>query len=180
MAMGDGEGSHGKPEAAVRPVEAAQDKVLPSRGPAGTDRVRRPADLLLAIFSFLIVAATLGSIGALPLGSTEVADDVSRGVRHIPSWLPPAAAVVAGVACFVLAIVALVVLVRRQWRDARNAAAAGLAGAATAIIASIVWRAGHGAIEHAVLHGSNPSIFVVDTAFVAFVVGTDLARRSRW
>src|ERR1700733_4637303 len=149
MAMGDGEGSHGKPEAAVRPVEAAQDKVLPSRGPAGTDRVRRPADLLLAIFSFLIVAATLGSIGALPLGSTEVADDVSRGVRHIPSWLP-------------------------------HAAAAGLAGAATAIIASIVWRAGHGAIEHAVLHGSNPSIFVVDTAFVAFVVGTDLARRSRW
>ena len=180
MAMGDGEGSHGKPEAAVRPVEAAQDKVLPSRGPAGTDRVRRPADLLLAIFSFLIVAATLGSIGALPLGSTEVADDVSSGVRHIPSWLPPAAAVVAGVACFVLAVVALVVLVRRQWRDARNAAAAGLAGAATAIIASIVWRAGHGAIEHAVLHGSNPSIFVVDTAFVAFVVGTDLARRSRW
>ena len=105
---------------------------------------------------------------------------MSRGVRHIPRWLPPAAAVVAGVACFVLAIVALVVLVRRQWRDARNAAAAGLAGAATAIIASIVWRAGHGAIEHAVLHGSNPSIFVVDTAFVAFVVGTDLARRSRW
>jgi len=142
--------------------------------------VRRPADLLLAVFSFLIVAATLGSIRALPLGSTEVADDVSSAVLHIPRWLPPAAAVVAGVACFVLAIVALVVLLRRQWRDARNAAAAGLAGAATAIIASVVWRAGHGTIEHAVLHGSNPSIFVVDTAFVAFVVGTDLARRSRW
>jgi uncharacterized membrane protein YbhN (UPF0104 family) len=180
MAMGAGEESRGKPEAAVRPAEAAQRSVLPSRGPAGTDRVRRPADLLLAFFSFLVVAATLGSISALPLGSGEVADYVSRGVRHIPRWLPPAAAVVAGVACFVLAIVALVVLVRRQWRDARNAAAAGLAGAATAIIASLVWRAGHGAIEHAVLHGSNPSIFVVDTAFIAFVVGTDLARRSRW
>ena len=180
MAMGAGEGSHGKPEAAVRPVEAAQGKVLPPRGPAGTDRVRRPADLLLAGFSFLIVAATLGSIRALPLGSTEVADDVSNGLLHIPRWLPPAAAVVAGVACFVRAIAALVVLLRRQWRDARNAAAAGLAGAAVAVIASIVWRAGHGAIEHAVLHGSNPSIFVVDTAFVAFVVGTDLARRSRW
>ncbi|MGZ4433805.1 MAG: lysylphosphatidylglycerol synthase transmembrane domain-containing protein [Trebonia sp.] len=161
-------------------MEAVQDKVLPPRGPAGTDRVRRPADLLLAGFSFLIVAATLGSIRALPLGSTEVADDVSNGLLHIPRWLPPAAAVVAGVACFVLSIAALVVLVRRQWRDARNAAAAGLAGAAVAVIASVVWRAGHGAIEHAVLHGSNPSIFVVDTAFVAFVVGTDLARRSRW
>ena len=180
MAMGAGQESHGKPEAAVRPAEATLHRVLPPSGPADTDRVRRPADLLLAVFAFLIVAVTLGSIGALPLGSTEVADDVSRAVLHIPRWLPPAAAVVSGVACFVLAIVALVVLVRRQWRDARNAAAAGLAGAATAIIASVVWRAGHGAIEHAVLHGSNPSIFVVDTAFVAFVVGTDLARRSRW
>ena len=180
MAMGAGEEPRGKPEAAVRPAEATLHRVLPPRGPADADRVRRPADLLLAVFSFLIVAATLGSIRALPLGSTEVADDVSNAVLHIPRWLPPAAAVVAGVACFVLAIVALVVLVRRQWRDARNAAAAGLAGAATAIIASVVWRAGNGAIEHAVLHGSNPSIFVVDTAFVAFVVGTDLARRSRW
>jgi glycosyltransferase 2 family protein len=180
MAIGAGEESHGKPEAAVRPAEATLHKVLPPRGPADTDRVRRPADLLLAVLSFLIVAATLGSIQALPLGSTEVADDVSSAVLHIPRWLPPAAAVVAGVACFVLAIVALVVLVRRQWRDARNAAAAGLAGAAAAIIASVVWRAEHGPIQHAVLHGSNPSIFVVDSAFVAFVVGTDLARRSRW
>jgi glycosyltransferase 2 family protein len=176
--MRAGEEPDGKPEAAVRPPDPAP--VLPSRGPAGTDRVRRPADLLLAVFSFLIVAATLGSISALPLGSGEVADYVSRGVRHIPSWLPPAAAVVAGVACFVLSIVALVVLARTQWRDARNAAVAGVAGAAAAIIASVIWRAEHGAIEHAVLHGSNPSIFVVDTAFVAFVVGTDLARRSRW
>ena len=142
--------------------------------------MRRPADLLLAVFSFLIVAVVLGSIRALPLGSTEVADDVSGWMLHIPRWLSYAAAVVAGVACFVLAVVALVVLVRRQWRDARNAVAAGLAGAAAAIIASVVWRVGHGAMEHAVLHGSNPSIFVVDTAFVAFVVGTDLSRRSRW
>jgi glycosyltransferase 2 family protein len=180
MAMGAGEEPPGEPETAVRPTDAAHVEVLPSRGPAGTDRVRRPADLLLAVISFLIVAATLGSIQALPLGSAEVADDVSGWVRHIPRWLPPAAAVVAGVACFVLAIVALVVLVRRQWRDARNAAVAGVAGAAAAIIASVVWRAEHGVIEHAVLHGGNPSIFVVDSAFVAFVVGTDLARRSRW
>ena len=147
---------------------------------AGTDRVRRPTDLLLAVFSFLIVAATLGSIKALPLGSTEVADDVSSWVLHIPRWLAYSAAVVAGVTCFVLVVVALIMLAPKQWRDARNAVAAGLAGAVAAIVASIVWRAGHGAVEHAVLHGSNPSIFVADTAFVAFVVGTDLARRSRW
>jgi len=178
MAMGAGEAQDGKPAAAVRPLKPAPD--LPSSGPAGTDRVRRPADLLLAVFSFLIVAATLSSIKTLPLGSTEVADDVSSWVLHIPRWLSYSAAVAVGVTCFVLVVVALIVLAPREWRDARNAAAAGLAGAVSAIVASIVWRAGHGAIEHAVLHGSNPSIFVADTAFVAFVVGTDLARRSRW
>ena len=141
MAMGAGEEPHGEPGATVRSAEAAQVKVLPSRGPAGKDRVRRPSDLLYAVLSFLVVAATLGSIKALPLGSTEVADDVSGWVLHIPRWLSYAAAVVAGVACFVLVIVALVLLARRDWRDARNAAAAGLAGAVAAIIASVVWRA---------------------------------------
>jgi len=170
----------GKTGAAVRPTEAAPKVGLPPSKPDGTDRVRRPSDLLLALFALLIVAVVLGSIRALPLGSNEVADDVSSWVRHIPRWLSSSVEVVAGVACFALAIVALVVLVRSQWRDARNAVAAGLAGAAAAIIASAVWRAEHGAVGHAVLHSSNPSMFVVDTAFVAFVVGTDLSRRSRW
>jgi len=176
--MGAGEERDGEPAAAVRPLDPAPD--LPSGGPAGTDRVRRPTDLLLAVLSFLVVAATLSSIKTLPLGSSEVADDVSSWVLHIPRWLSYSAAVAAGVTCFVLVVVALIVLAPREWRDARNAVAAGLAGAVSAIVASIVWRAGHGAEEHAVLHGSNPSIFVADTAFVAFVVGTDLARRSRW
>jgi uncharacterized membrane protein YbhN (UPF0104 family) len=180
MASGAGGEPHGNPGAAVRATEAAPQDVLPAPKPDGTDRVRRPADLLLAIFAFLVLAVVLGSIRALPLGSGEVADDVSSWVRHIALWLSSAVEVVAGVACFVLAIVALVVLVRSQWRDARNAVVAGLAGAAAAITASAIWRAEHGVVEHAVLHGKNPSLFVVDTAFVAFVVGTDLARRSRW
>ena len=91
MAIGAGEESDGKPQAAVRPAEATLHRVLPPHGPPDTDRVRRPADLLLAVFSFLIVAATLGSIRALPEGSTEVASDVLSAVRHIPRWLPPAA-----------------------------------------------------------------------------------------
>src|ERR1700733_1951501 len=164
----------------VRAPLSTASTALPARSPPGTGRIRRPADLLLAVFSLLIVAAVLGSIRALPLGSTEVADDVSAWLLHIPRWLSFTAEVVAGVACFVLGIAALVVLARSQWRDARNAVAAGLAGAAAAIIASGVWRVGHGAVEHSVLHGGNPSLFVVDTAFVAFVVGTDLSRLSRW
>ena len=180
MVTGTGEEPHRAPGGGVDPAEAVPDGVSPARGRAGTDRVRRPADLLLAVFAFVVVAVVLGSIRALPLGSTEVADDVSGWLLHIPRWLSYAAAVVSGVACFVLLIVALVVLVRSQWRDARNAVAAGLAGAAAAVIASVVWRAEHEAVQRAVLHGSNPSTFVVDTAFVAFVVGTDLSRLSHW
>jgi hypothetical protein len=132
MAMGAGDEPHGRPGVAVSPAEAALGWVLPARAPHGTDRVRRPADLLLAVFSLLVVAVVLGFIRALPLGSTEVAKDVSGWLLHIPRWLSFAAAVVAGVACFVLVIAALIVLARSQWRDARNAAAAGLAGAAAA------------------------------------------------
>ena len=93
---------------AVNPAEAAKDAVPPVRGRAGTDRVRRPADLLLAVFAFVVVAVVLGSIRALPLGSTEVADDVSGWLLHIPRWLAYAAAVVAGVASFVLVVASLV------------------------------------------------------------------------
>jgi glycosyltransferase 2 family protein len=155
--------------------EAQQPRARPDK-----DRVRRPADLLLAVLSFLVVAAVLGSIRALPLGSTEAADDVSRWLLHIPRWLSYAAAVVAGVASFVLVVVSLVVLLRDHWRDALNAVAAGAVGAAAAVIATVIWRIENATVERAVLHGSNPSTFVVDTALVAFVVGTDLSRLSHW
>jgi glycosyltransferase 2 family protein len=167
---------------------ASRDEMLPASEPGDTgpeqevssSRVRRPTDLLLAVFALAVVAVVLGSIRALPLGSKEVADDVSAWVHHIPPWLSFAAEVVSGVGCFALAVVALVRLAGGQWRDARNAGAAAFIGAAAAITATVVWRAENGAVERAVLHGSNPSIFVVDTAFVAFVVGTDLTRRSHW
>ena len=162
------------------PTEAVPDAVPPVQGRPGTERVRRPADLLLAIFAFVIVVLVLSTIRTLPLGSTEAADDVSRWLLHIPRWLAYAAAVVAGVASFVLAVVSLVVLVRNQWRDALNAVVAGLAGAAAAVVATVIWRIENATVERAVLHGSNPSIFIVDTAFVAFVVGTDLSRLSHW
>src|ERR1700683_725036 len=84
-------------------------------------RVRRPADLLFAVLSLAVVAVVLGNIRALPLGSTELADDVSAWLHHIPGCLSSAAEVVSGVACFVLAVVAVVVMVRSQWKDARNA-----------------------------------------------------------
>ncbi len=180
MVAGIGEEPRGGPGTAVTPAEAVPGAVPPADRGTGADRVRRPADLLLAVFACVVVAVVLGAIRALPLGSTEVADDVSGWLLHIPRWLAYAAAVVAGVAGFVLVIVSLVVLVRNEWRDALNAVAAGLAGAAAAVIATVIWRIEDATVQRAVLHGSNPSIFVVDTAFVAFVVGTDLSRLSRW
>ena len=181
-------GGGGKPIRRTDPgLEIAPGGMLPAgapgdagRVPAGSGRVRRPADLLFGVLSLAVVAVVLGNIRALPLGSTELADDVSAWLHHIPGWLSSAAEVVSGVACFILAIVAVVVMVRSHWQDARNAAVAGFTGAAAAIAASAAWRAENGTIQRAVLHGSNPSILVVDTAFVAFVVGTDLTRRSHW
>ena len=171
----------GAGEGAAGGMAPAEPGTMPPEGAGrGAGRVRRPADLLFAVLSLAVVALVVGSIHALPLGSTELADDVSAWLHHIPRWLSFGAEVVSGVGWFVLAVIALAVLIRREWRDARNAAAAGLAGAAAAIVASAVWRAENSAVAHAVLHGSNPSIFVVDTAFVAFVVGTDLTRRSHW
>ena len=105
--------------------QSARSAKLSSPARHGTPAGVRPADLLLAVLSLLIVAAVLGSIRALPLGSTEAADDVSRWLLHIPRWLSYAAAVVAGVASFVLVVVSLVVLLRNRWRDALNAVAAG-------------------------------------------------------
>src|SRR5579863_7174661 len=180
MRTGIGEEPRRGPGTAVNPAEAGPGAVPPVDRGAGPGRVRRPADLLLAVFAFVVVAVVLGAIRALPLGSTEVADDVSGWLLHIPRWLAYAAAVVAGVAAFVLVVVSLVVLVRNQWRDVLNAVAAGLAGAAAAVIATVVWRIEDATVQRAVLHGGNPSVFVVDTAFVAFVVGTDLSRLSRW
>src|ERR1700691_1838744 len=115
------------------------------RVPDGAGRVRRPADLLFAVLSLAVVAVVLGNIRALPLGSTELADDVSTWLLHIPRWLSSAAEVASGVACFVLAVVAVVVMVRNQWKDALNAAIAGFTGAAAALAASALWRVDNGA-----------------------------------
>jgi glycosyltransferase 2 family protein len=146
----------------------------------GAERVRRPADLLAAILALVITAVIIGAIKALPLGSNEVAGDVSRWLQHIPHWLAFAAAVIAGTGCFVFVIVAGQQLAREQWRDARNATAGLAAGAVAAIAATAIWDAEHGALQAAVLHGKYPTMFVIDSAFVAFVVASDLTRRPRW
>src|ERR1700677_2424868 len=134
MVTGGGDETARRTDPGVK--ETALGGMLPAAAPDGADRVRRPADLLSAVLSLAVVAVVLGNIRALPLGSTELADDVSTWLLHIPRWLSSAAEVAAGVACFVLAVVAVVVMVRSQWKDALNAGLAGFAGAAVALAAS--------------------------------------------
>ena len=162
------------------PTEAVPDAVPPAEGRAGTERVRRPADLLLAVFAFVVVAVVLGSIRALPLGSTEVADDVSGWLLHIPRWLSYAAAVVAGVACSS----------SRSWRWSCWCA---VSGGTRGTRSPPGWPAPRRPSSRRSSGGSSTRpwsarcctaairrSFVVDTAFVAFVVGTDLSRLSHW
>jgi uncharacterized protein (TIRG00374 family) len=137
-------------------------------------------DLLLAAFALAVVVFTLGLVRALPIGSTEVSRDVSRWLVHIPRWLSLGAAVLAAIGGFAFVVVALFALIRKEAGGALNGALAAVAAAAGAIVASSIWRSEHGAVAQAVLHGKNPSTFVIDTSFVAFVVAIDLVRRSRW
>ena len=143
-------------------------------------QVRRPTDLLLAVGALAVLGAVLGLIQGLPTGSTEISRDVSRWLVHVPRWLSSGAEVIAALGGIALVIVALVTLLRFERQGALNAVVAAVVAAAAAIAVASVWHSQHGSVARAVLHGRNPSLFVVDTAFIAFLVGTDLVRRSRW
>src|ERR1039458_5787323 len=80
------------------------------------ERVRRPADLLLALFALALIATVLGLIRTLPIGSTELSNDVTRWLFHIPRWLSSSAEVVAAIGGLALVVVALVVLLRSELR----------------------------------------------------------------
>jgi uncharacterized membrane protein YbhN (UPF0104 family) len=152
----------------------------PPRAAPEAERVRRPVDLLFGLLSLAVILIVIGAIRTLPLGSTELSDDVSRWLAHIPRFLSSAASVVAGIGCFLLAALAVGVLLRTQWRDARNAGVAALVGVGLSLGAWTVCRIQGGPVATAVIHHRNPTTFVFDVAFIAFVVVTDLTRRSRW
>jgi glycosyltransferase 2 family protein len=142
--------------------------------------VRRSSDAMLATVALIVIVFVLGVIRTLPTGSTELSTDVSRWLRHIPRWLSAGAEVVAALGCIALVVVALVTLVRTDIRSAINAVSAAAAAALATIIAASIWHSQRGSVAVAVLHGKNPSIFVLDTALVAFLTASDLGRRSRW
>jgi uncharacterized membrane protein YbhN (UPF0104 family) len=128
----------------------------------------------------IAIALTIGLIRILPAGSTEISSDVSRWLRHVPLWLSSGAEVVAALLSIAVIVIAFVTLLRTDIRSAMNAAVAAAAAAIVTIVATSVLRSQRDAVAHAVLHGRNPTIFVVVTSVIAFLVVSDLARRSRW
>jgi uncharacterized membrane protein YbhN (UPF0104 family) len=151
-----------------------------AHSPSQRDRVRRSSDVLLSIVALIAIILVLGVIRTLPTGSTELSADVSSWLRHIPRWLSAGAEVIAALGCIALVVVALVALVRTDIRSAINAVSAAAGATVATIAATTIWHSEHGSVDVAVLHGKNPSIFVIDTALVAFLVASDLSRRSRW
>ena len=138
--------------------------------PSQGSRVRRPTDALLAIFALIVVVLALGLVRALPTGSTELSNDVSRWLHHIPLWLSSGAEVVAAL-----------VSIGGGRHCARRAPPTDIRSAAECRNVRQLRRrsqrssrpaSGTASTErwrYAVLHRSNPTILVVDTALVAFI-----------
>jgi uncharacterized protein (TIRG00374 family) len=142
--------------------------------------VRRPLDLLLSIVALGAIAVELGLLQTLPSGSTELANDVSKWLRHIPRWLSSSVEVLAGFGCIALVVLVLVTLLRTDVRSARNAVTAAVVAAALTIAISSILHGQNGSVARSIMHQRNPFIFVLDTSLVAFLVGSDLVRRARW
>jgi uncharacterized membrane protein YbhN (UPF0104 family) len=149
-------------------------------GEPGPALVRRPADLLLAVVALVAAALVVGVVDALPVGSEELANDVSRWLVHIPRWLSFGTEVVAGCGCIALVVLAVVTLLRNEPRGAVNAGVAAAGAFVSGIAASALWHGQLGPLPQTVFHGRNPSLFVVLATFIAFLTASDLVRRSRW
>lgn len=143
-------------------------------------RVRRPADLLLAVLALAIDAVLLALVHALPVGSQEISNDIAKGLLRIPRWLSFGASVITVIACLLLAVIILSTLVRREAQGALNAGAGAAVGAVVSLAASAVWRGAPGTVSTLMLHGRNPSTLIFDATFIAFVTASDLVRRPRW
>jgi glycosyltransferase 2 family protein len=144
-------------------------------------RVRRPADLLLALLALAVIALLFGIAHGLPIGTRELTDNVASWLNHhVPRALAFLGVCAVGIACLALVVVAAVAQLRSDARDARNAFVAFVVGIVIAASCVIEWQGRHGGVATAMLRGTNAAVLVVSVGFVAFLTGTDLARRPRW
>jgi uncharacterized membrane protein YbhN (UPF0104 family) len=160
--------------APVAPAHAAP-------APASGGRVRRPSDALLALGCALVVAVLLGLAHELPTATQEITTTVDRVVRHVPLALRVLFEAVSYFGAITFSVAALAHLGRREPRTAVDAVAAAGLAAVLGAVAVTLWTARDSGVSVAVLgtRGSATS-FVVAGTYLAFVTGSDLARRARW
>ena len=162
-------------------VNGATPRPEQAEGSDRKPRVRRPADLLLAVLALSGVALLFSVAHELPIGTGELTHNVAAWLtQHIPQALGFLVVSAIGLGCLAFAVVAVVTLLRTDVREARNAVVAFVVGTAIASACVIEWRGHRGGVATAMLQGRNATIFVVLVGFTAFVTGTDLARRPRW
>jgi uncharacterized membrane protein YbhN (UPF0104 family) len=173
--------SPGAPGAPGAPASAAASQADRHAAHLAAARVRRPADALLSVAAAILVAALLGLAHALPEGTQEITTTVENVVRHVPDALRVFFETLSYIGCIAFGVVALVHLFRREVHTALDAIAATPVAAILGGIAVTFWEPRKTNVAIAVLgrHGSTTS-FVVVGVYVAFVTGSDLARRARW
>jgi uncharacterized membrane protein YbhN (UPF0104 family) len=167
-------------EGNARPVSLL-DEAKARKLPGETDaRVRRPADLLLALGALAIVAVLLLAAHSIPGSVFHLTRQVVRAMRHLPRILIVVCASVAAFAVVGLLVTIVLNVLRRRRPDGINALVAGLAAICFGIGIIAAWHAFHGGISTAMLYRSDGSTLVRDGVIVALVTGSDTARYSGW
>ncbi len=143
-------------------------------------RVRRPADLLLALAALAVIALLLLAAHSTPGAVFAVTRQVERVMRHLPRIL---VVVCAGITSFfVIGLLVMITLnlLRRRRPDGINALVSGATAICLGIGLVAAWHAFHGGISTAMLYQTDGSTLVRDAVIVALVTGSDTARYSGW
>ena len=135
-------------------------------------RVRRPADLLLAVLGLVVVGLLFAVAHGLPIGTRELTDNVaSWTTHHVPRALAFLLVSAAGLGCLAFVVIAAVDLLRSDVRDARNAFVALVVGTAIAAACVTEWQSRQGGVASAMLRGTNAAALVASVGFIAFLTG---------
>lgn len=143
-------------------------------------RVRRPADLLVALGALVINLVILLAAHTLPGAVHDITLHVEKAMRHLPRVLVVACA---GLAAFsVLGLVVLISfsLARRRVLDGVNAVVSGLAAICLGVGLVTAWHAFRGGIATAILFHTDGSTLVRDAVIIAVITGSDTARYTGW
>ncbi|MHB1988497.1 MAG: lysylphosphatidylglycerol synthase domain-containing protein [Acidimicrobiales bacterium] len=153
-------------------------------GAAGSEeveaRVRRPADLLVALGAVVAAGLLVLASHSIPGAMQDITRQVARTVRHLPRILVVVCAGLAALAVVGLLVTISFSLVRRRRLDGANALVSGGIAIAIGIALVTAWHAFRGGIAAAMLYRTDGSTLVRDAVIVALLTGSDTARYTGW